>query len=150
MRERLAAAAAGALEPDELRRVEAHAAECDQCAAELQMLYATAAGLAALPMPKVPAGLSGRTKARVRARAGAAAEDRMSGAIVVFLVLFAWTLVLMPWIVGQMGGGSWMVIGWGLRNPVMWLGATTLLAWVTGGAVALVLLWPREREGRIG
>jgi hypothetical protein len=101
-------------------------------------------------MPNVPAGLAGRAKARVRARAGSAAEDRMSGAIVVFLVLFAWTLVLMPWIVGQVGGGSWMVIGWGLRNPVMWLGATTLLAWVTGGAVALVLLWPREREGRIG
>lgn len=145
----LALAAAGALEAAEQRRVDEHAAMCAECAAELAALGAVAGAVRALPAPQVPVGLAGRAMARVRARQGAAVEERVSGAILVFLALFSWTVMLLPWMISRVTGNA--LVMWGVRisDPLILLGGSTLLAWVTGGVTVLMLLRSPSREWRM-
>ena len=73
--DRLALAAAGALEDEaEARRVEAHLAECAECAADAAAWATLSGELRRLPSPRVPAALAARTRAGVEARFAARAE----------------------------------------------------------------------------
>lgn len=149
IRELLSLAAAGALEAAEQRRVDEHTATCAECAAEWVALGAVTGAMRTLPAPRVPVGLATRAMARVRARQGAAVEERVSGAIVVFLALFSWTVMLLPWMISHVTGNA--LVMWGIRisDPLILLGGSTLLAWVTGGVTVLVLLRSPRREWRM-
>lgn len=149
IRAALALAAAGALDPAAQRRVEQHTDSCAQCAAALAALSSLAGGLRSMPAPAVPPGLAARAQARLRLRQGAAREERVSGAIVLFLTLFAWTVTLLPWLVSRVIGGALVLWGIRLGHPLVLLGGSTLLAWLTGGVTVLVLLRSPRREGRV-
>ena len=148
IRELLALAAAGALEASEQQKLERHLAECAECAQELEGWNALAGGLRRLPTPRPSAALVERTRARVAKQLAAESERRWDLSVLVFLVVFAWTLVLAGWpIVRLIGGG---VLGWldtGFRQTWVWLAVYSALGWLAAG-VAAVALGLRQRELR--
>ncbi len=148
IRELLAMAAAGALDPDEQQRVDRHARECAACAAELDDWQLLAGGLRRLPTPQPSPALVEHTRARAEWQLAAQAEHRWNQGVLIFLVLFGWTLVLASWpIVRLLSGGllGWLEPGFGRT----WIGLAgyTALLWLTGG-VAAVFLGLRHRSER--
>ncbi|HBY64561.1 MAG TPA: hypothetical protein DEH78_32475 [Solibacterales bacterium] len=129
--------ACGLLSEDEDRGLRLHLRECAHCREELALLSALAEGLQAVPATVVPEGLAARTKARLAVERGSAEERRMSDAILVFLVLFAWTVTGLPWAVGQSLGMS--------SGLAFWLFLWTAAGWITGGVAVAVLLFRRRR-----
>ncbi|MCP5115370.1 MAG: hypothetical protein GY953_31465 [bacterium] len=133
-------AAAGLLDAGELRRVEAEAAVCAACASELESLNAIAGALRDAPPPKVPEGLVARAVTAIRQAEAARAERRWSDVILGFLLLLGWTFsLLLWWVVRVFTGGGVALMGVNLGSPVVWLGATTLVAWLTAGVAAATL-----------
>ncbi|MDX2154529.1 MAG: anti-sigma factor [Bryobacteraceae bacterium] len=131
-------AASGLLTSEEEHALRSHLDTCPPCRRELAVLETLTEGLRAVPMPMAPSGLAARTKARLAAACGAAEEQRLSGAILVFLVLFAWTLTALPWALGQSFGMS--------KTLLFWLLAWTAAGWVAGGAAVAVLIYGKRRH----
>jgi len=145
VRELLALAAASALNAGEQRRVEDHARACPACARQLEAWRALSGALRRLPTPVVPAELVARTCTRVLAESAAAAERRWDDAVLVFLSLFAWTVGVATWaIVRLMNNGLLAVLDARFMQPMVWLTASSVLAWLTAGVVA-VLVGHRRR-----
>jgi len=148
IRELLALVAAGALDAAEQERLERHLAECVECAQELEGWNALAGGLRRLPMPRPPTGLVERTRTLLGKQLAAEAERRWDMGVLVFLVVFAWTLVLVSWpIVRLMSEG---MLGWmdsGLHQTWVWLAVYSALGWLAAAAAA-VALGLRQRELR--
>jgi anti-sigma factor RsiW len=95
IRDLLALAAAGALEPGEQQRVEAHLRDCAACARDLAGLRALAAELRIVPAPQPSLGLAARTRARVAAEFTARAERRRYHLLLGLLISFGWLLTLL-------------------------------------------------------
>lgn len=145
VRELLALAAASVLTAGEQRRVEDHARACQACARQLEAWRALSGALRRLPTPVVPAALVARTRTRVLAESAAAAERRWDDAVLVFLSLFAWTVGVATWaIVRLMNNGLLAVLDARFMQPMVWLTASSVLAWLTAGVVA-VLVGHRRR-----
>jgi anti-sigma factor RsiW len=147
IRRMLALAAAGALEPDEERRVAAHVQSCASCAAELEEWQIVAGGLRRLPTPQPPASLVERARARAEARLAEEAEYRLHRGVMVFLVFFAWALTLMSWPLVRLVSGGLL----GLLDPRLnqaWVGfaAFTTFVWLGGGTAAVLLSLRQRRE----
>ena len=148
IRELLALAAAGALEEGEQQMFERHLAECAECAQELEGWNALAGGLRRLPTPRPSAALVERTRALVGRQLAAEAERQWDLSLLVFAMLFAWTLVLAGWPIARLltsGAAAWLDVSF----RQVWLGyaAYTAVGWVTAGAAA-VLLGVRHRATR--
>jgi len=140
VRELLAFAAAGALGPDEVRRVEQHASSCEACRAELATWAAYAQGLRKLPQPSAPEGLLERTCARVLAERAASEERRGHELRLAALALFGWMASLALWfVVRGFAGGTLIVLGANLSNGWTWLTVSAALSWATAGTAALML-----------
>ena len=140
IRELLPLAAAGSLDADEQRRIEAHLRSCASCAAELETWRVLAGAIRRSPAPQLPANLLTRTRERLQREQATRSERRWSDAILAFLMLFGWTVSLVVWLMWRlMGGGSMVLAGVSFDSAVVWLGGTTLLAWLTAGAAAVVL-----------
>jgi len=143
--ELLALAAAGVLTAGEQRRVEDHARACEACARQLEAWRALSGELRRLPTPAAPAELVARTRARVFEELAAAAERRWDDAVLVFLSLFAWTVGVAVWaIVRLLNNGLLALLDARFTQPVIWLTASSVLAWLTAGVVA-VLVGHRRR-----
>lgn len=82
----------GALDASERERVRSHLALCTSCAAELEGWQELARGFKRLPKLQAPAKLVEQTRLRVEARFALEAERRWNHAVMVFLLLFAWTV----------------------------------------------------------
>jgi len=148
VRELLALAAAGALDAEEQRRIEQHLAGCAACAAELDGWRNLAGALKRLPTPRPSPALVEQTRARAEWQLAAAAEHRWSQAVLVFLVLFAWTVTLVSWPIVRLVTGG--LLGWlDVRMNQTWasLAGYTALGWLTVGVAAL-LLGIRHRSAR--
>jgi anti-sigma factor RsiW len=146
MHKLLPLAAAGALEAQEQRQLEAHLRDCAACAAELERWSELGTALRHLPTPQPPALVIERVRARAEAELAAQAEGRWNFGMLVFLVLFSWTLTLASWpIVRLMTEG---MFGW-LKLQQTWLALAvyTAVAWLTAG-VAAALLGLRQRAAR--
>jgi anti-sigma factor RsiW len=145
VRELLALAAAGVLTVEEQRRVEDHARACEACNRQLQAWRALSGELRRLPTPVVPPELVARTRARLFQELAAAAERRWDDAVLVFLSLFAWTVGVATWaIVRVINNGLLAVLDARFMQPMVWLTASSVLAWLTAGVVA-VLVGHRRR-----
>ncbi len=145
VRELLALSAAGALEVEQQRRVEDHARACPDCARQLAAWQALSGELRRLPTPAVPADLAARTRARLSEELAAAAERRWDDAVLVFLSLFAWTVGVATWaIVRVINNGLLAVLDPRFIEPMVWITASSVLAWLTAGVVA-VLVGRRRR-----
>src|SRR5574337_1512838 len=102
IREMLALAAAGALEPDEQAKLDRHVVGCAECAAELERWRALASGLKRLPTPQPSPMLVQRVRARMEIAVAERAEKARSRTTLVFLVLFSWILTLAGWPVARL------------------------------------------------
>ena len=147
--ELLALAAAGVLSVEEQRRLEDHVRACAACTRQLEAWRALSGELRRLPTPAAPAELVARTRARVLAELAAAAERRWDDAVLVFLSLFAWTVALTTWaIVRVVNNGLLAVLDARFMQPMVWLTASSVLAWLTAGVVAVLVARRRRMAWR--
>ncbi len=149
-RQLLSLAAAGALDAADEQRVGQHLRECGSCAAEFEQVQGVANALRRLPTPQVSASLVERTRARVEWHHVAEAENRWNRRVLVFLILFAWTLVLATWPVVRLLSSG--LLGWfepGFGRTWLSLAGYTALLWLTGGVAAGTLALRRRRERRL-
>jgi anti-sigma factor RsiW len=147
IRQWLALAAAGALEAREQERLDRHLRDCPACAAELDEWQFLTGGLRRLPTPQPPAALVEKTRARCEWQFAAAAEETWNRGVLIFLVLFAWTLTLASWPLVRLATGG--LLSW--VDPQFshtWLAMLvyTSLAWVAGGAAAAMLGLRKRHE----
>jgi anti-sigma factor RsiW len=148
--ELLALAAAGALERDEQARVDAHLAECPDCAAEAERWRGLAGGLRELPTPTVAAGLVARTRAAVE-RAQAEREERAwNRAALGFLVVFGWTLGVVVWFIFDLLLGEAAVrLDRSLGSTALWFGLYLAAGWMAAAAATVLLGRQAREEGRL-
>lgn len=147
IRNLLPLAAAGALDADEVDRIEHHARSCATCAAELDDWQLLAGGLRRLPTPQPSPAVVERARVRAEIRFAEEAEHRSHRTVLIFLTLFAWAITVVSWpVVHLLTGG---LMGWfSPRFSQGWLGfaAFSTLAWAAGGAAALLLAFHQRRE----
>jgi len=147
VRAMLALSAAVLLSPDEVRRVEEHVRTCELCRTDLETWSEYAQGLRKLPQPSAPAGLMERTRAKIVQEHAVAAGRRRHAWLLGALVVFGWTTSLAFWVVARaLTGGVFTVMGVNLVNGVTWSLSSTVLAWTTAAAAAMML--GRNREMR--
>ena len=147
VRAMLARAAAGLLQPEEVRRVEHHVQGCEPCRRDLETWDRYAQGLRKLPQPSAPEGLAQRTHARILRERAEATERLRQEQFLGALMIFGWGAGWVFWALARaITGGSLKVFGANLLNGVTWTAVSTLLVWMTAGTVALML--GRHREMR--
>ena len=140
VRELLALAAAGALGPEEVRRVEQHARTCEACRAELETWAVYTQGLRTLPQPPSPEGLLERTRARILAEHEVSEERRGHELRLAALALFGWMTSLALWVmVRGFAGGTLIVLGANLGSGWTWMTVSAVVSWATAGTAALML-----------
>ena len=147
VRAMLALAASGTLGPEEQRRVDQHARECEQCRRDLETWAAYAQGLRRLPQPSAPEGLVQRTQARILQERAHAADRGRSEWLLAALAIFGWGSGWAFWTLARaITGGSLNVFGANVMNGLTWSLASTVLVWMTAATAALML--GRRREMR--
>jgi anti-sigma factor RsiW len=150
VRELLALAAAGALDPADERRVAAHVAECAECAAEAEEWRRLAVELERLPAPKASPLLVARTVQAVEERLAERSERAWNRAALGFLVAFAWTLAVVSWfVINLVAGGLAARLGGPLGPTAAWYAAYLVAGWLSAGAAAVLLGRRTQEEGRI-
>ena len=150
IRDLLSMAAAGALDQEEEQRVAQHLRTCSDCTAELDTWQSLTAGLRRLATPQPSAGLVERTRASAAFQLAAEGERRWNQGVILFVILFAWTLTSATWpVVRLISGGvmDWLQPGFG--HTWMGLVGYTAMVWLTGGVAAGTLAMRRRRERRL-
>ena len=148
IREMLALAAAGALDEKEARLVEEHAANCTDCAAELERWQSLTGALRRVPTPQPSRELIARVRAQAEWKLAEETERRRETRVMVFLLLFSWTVLLVTWPVMRLVGGgaiSWLETSLGS----LWflLSGYTLVGCLAAG-VAILFGLRERRAGR--
>lgn len=148
--DRLPLAAAGALDPAEAARVEAHVRECAACASEAGAWRRLAEGLGWMPSPRPSRALVARTVEAVEARLAERRENAWNRAALGFLVAFAWTMAVVSWLlVDLLTGELALRIERSFGPPAAWYGAYLVTGWFSAGVAAVLLGRRRQEEGRI-
>ena len=149
VRELLALAVAGALEPEEMGRIEQHAAACAECAQEMEAWRSLVQNLRRLPTPQPRAEVVERARALAEARLLQAVEERSSVRMAIFLGAFAWILLVASWPLYHLLTAG-VLEGYAPRLIQGWMGFAvwTGLAWLAAGvAAALVAVQQRRERG---
>ena len=145
----LALAAAGALDPAEAARVEAHLRGCAPCAAEATEWRRMAEGLGRISTPRPSRALVARTVAAVEERLAEHAERAWNRAALGFLVAFAWTLAVVAWLLVDLVRGELALrLGSAILPTAAWYAAYVVTGWLTAGAAAVLLGRGAREEGR--
>jgi len=145
----LALAAAGALDPAEAARVEAHLRDCGACAAEAAEWRRMAEGLGRIRAPRPSRSLVARTVAAVEERLAERAERAWNRAALGFLVAFAWTLAVVAWLLADLVRGELALrLGSSMAPTAAWYAAYVIAGWLTAGAAAVLLGRRSHEEGR--
>lgn len=132
--------AAGALQPDDVRRVEQHAGACENCRAELLNWGLYAHGLTELPQLGPPLGLMERTRERMIEQHDASVAQRHENAMLAAMVVFGWAASFMTWILIRMlTGGTLEVLGVNLADGLTWCLVSTVFVWMTAASAAAML-----------
>ena len=147
--DRLALAAARALDPAEEARVEAHLRECAACASEADEWRRLTEQLARMAAPRPSRALVARTIEAVEERLAERAERRWNRAALGFLVAFAWTLAVVGWLVADLVRGELALrLGSAMAPTAVWYAAYVVAGWLTAGAAAVLLGRSAREEGR--
>lgn len=147
--DRLALAAARALDPADEARVEAHLRECAACASEAAAWRRLVEGLGRMPAPRPSRGLVARTVEAVEGRLAERAERRWNRAALGFVVAFAWTLAGVGWLVADLVRGELALrLGSAMGPTAAWYAAYVVAGWLTAGAAAVLLGRSAREEGR--
>jgi anti-sigma factor RsiW len=147
--DRLALAAAGALDAAEESQVGEHLGECASCATEAAAWRDLALKLRTLPTPRPSRALLARTVESVEKHFAERSERVWSQAALGFLVAFAWTLTVVSWVfLDLVTGGLAMRLGRPLGTTAAWYVAYVAAGWLTAGAAAVLLGRSERDEGR--
>jgi anti-sigma factor RsiW len=147
--DRLALAAAGALDRAEEARIETHLEGCATCAAEAAEWRGLAEGLRTLPAPRPSRALVARTVEEVERRLAERSERAWSQAALGFLVAFAWTLTVVSWLFLDLFTGDLALrLGRPLGSTAAWYAAYMVAGWLTAGVAAMLLGRSTRDEGR--
>jgi anti-sigma factor RsiW len=147
--DRLALAAAGALDPAEEFRVEAHLGGCATCAVEAAEWRRLTQALRTLTAPRPSRALVSRTVEAVEKRLTERSERAWSQAALGFLVAFAWTLTVVSWLFLDLVTGDLALrLGRSLGSTAAWYAAYVTAGWLTAGAAAVLLGRSARDEGR--
>jgi anti-sigma factor RsiW len=150
VRDLLALAAAGALDPEEARRVAAHVEGCAECAAEAERWRHLARELGRLPAPKASPLLVARTVQAVEERLAERAERAWNRAALGFLVAFAWTLAVVAFLAFDLVAGGFAAwLGGPIGPTAAWYAAYLVAGWLSAGAAAVLLGRRTQEEGRV-
>jgi anti-sigma factor RsiW len=146
----LALAAAGALEPEEQARVDAHLEECPECAGLAEQWRGLGDGLRDLPVPTLHPGLVARARAEVE-RWQAEREERTWNRVALgFLIVFGWTLTGVAWLLLELLMGELAVrMDRPLGPTAAWFTAYLVVGWVAAGAATVLLGRRPNEEGRL-
>jgi anti-sigma factor RsiW len=148
--ERLALAAAGALDAGEAERVAAPLGECEACAARAAEWRQLADAMHRLPQPRPDPVLVARTREAVEALVAERAERAFNQAALGFAVALAWTLAIVGWFVFDLVAGE---LALRLARPIgsaaAWYAAYLLAGWVAAAAAAVMLGRRTQEEGRL-
>jgi anti-sigma factor RsiW len=147
--DRLALAAARALDPTEEARVVAHLRTCPACAGEAAEWRRLAEELGEMPAPRPSRALVARTVERVEALLAERSEQAWNRAALGFLVAFAWTLAVVSWLVVDLVTGE---LALRFQRPVgpaaAWYAAYLMAGWLSAGAATVLLGRGASSEGR--
>ena len=147
--DRLALAAAGALDPADESQVEAHLGACATCAREAAEWGRLAEALRTLPAPRPSRALVARTVEGVEKRLAERSERAWSQAALGFLVAFAWTVTVVSWVfLDLVTGDLAMRLGRSLGSTAAWYAAYVTAGWLTAGVAAVLLGRSEREEGR--
>lgn len=143
-------AAAGALDPAESARLEAHLGECPACAREAAAWRLVVDELAQSPAAKPSAALVARTVQAVERRRAERSQRAWNRAALGFLVAFSWTLTVVAWVVIDLVHGALALrVQQSLGPTAAWFAAYVLAGWVSAAAAAALLGRRAREEGRI-
>ena len=146
---KLSAAAAGALGVDEERDLSTHVAACPLCADELGALQELTAGLRALPTPEPSPLLVARVMRQLELELAARSDERLNLVVVVFLLLFSWTVTVTGFVLFRLLSGEGLSLVGALSGASLnWSLSYFGIAWV-GGAAAVVALSVYARKRRV-
>ncbi|HKS82929.1 MAG TPA: hypothetical protein VJR23_15605 [Candidatus Acidoferrales bacterium] len=150
IRELLSLAASGALESVEEERVARHIRSCALCSEELEDWRRIASGLRRMPTPQAPRGLVERARARAEMKLAEEAERRWNRRVMIFVIAFAWAITLLSWPVFRLASsGLLSLVDPGMNKAWIGFAVFTTLAWVGGGAAAILLSLHQRRERRL-
>ena len=147
IRELLALAAAEALTTAQEEQVAEHVRSCVACANELETWRSIATDLYRLPTPQPSSRLVQATVARAEAKFAEQAEHAWNRHVMTFVVGFAWLLTIASWPAFHfVSGGFGRLLG--PQFGLTWINfaAFTALAWLAGGAAAVILGLRQRRE----
>jgi anti-sigma factor RsiW len=148
--ELLALAAAGALDPGEQERVDAHLRDCPECAGRAEQWRTLGDGLRDLPTPAPPPGLVARTRAAVERRQAEREEQMWNRAALGFLIVFGWTLTGVAWLLLELLVGEVALrFDRPLGPTVAWFAVYLVAGWLTAGAATVLLGRRTQEEGRL-
>ena len=141
LKEILALAASGALDPLENRRVQQHTAQCEPCRRDLERWSLYTQSLQRLPHPPVPAVLVERTQARMLATHAAGVKYRRDARA------SAWTLGGLAAFGWAGGFAFWLLVeAFTGIAALEWFVASTAFAWLTAGSAVVIF----AHSGKVG
>jgi hypothetical protein len=140
IRELVVLAAAGILTATQEKHVVKHMRSCIVCSNELNIWQSITTDLRGLPTPQPSSRLMQVTLARAQMRLTGQAEHDWNRCVMIFVVAFAWLLIVAAWPVSHFASrhfGNML----GPQFGSTWIGfaAFVALAWLEGGVAAAML-----------
>lgn len=138
--ELLALAAAGALDPHDMTRMNAHISGCETCRREFETWSGYAQAFRSLRPPVLPDRLMERTRTRIMAEQAARADQRSEGMLLAVLAGFGWIVAITIWFLFRLfTGGAVAVMETGVTQLLVWSAGSTLFVWLTAAVAALTV-----------
>ena len=146
----LALAAAGALDPEEQERVDAHLRDCPECLGTAEQWRTLGDGLRGLPGPQPSPGLLARTRAAIERRQAEREERTWNRAALGFVIVFGWTLTGVAWLLLELLVGKLALrFDRPLGPTIAWFAAYLVAGWLAAAAATVLLGRRTHEEGRL-
>jgi anti-sigma factor RsiW len=148
VRDLLALAAAGALDPQEQRQVEEHLRHCEACRTELNDWTGIAIALKELPTPQAQPKMILQTRRLLEIYAAAGNGFFRSRLMPALLVLFSWIAVFLTWRLVRlfdMPLAQWLAVS----STTLWVAFIGVTWLATALAAGLLVKHSRQEEETI-
>ena len=110
-------------------------------------LEALSLELRRLPTPMPPGALVSRVRRLAHLELAGRADERLSGLVLAFLLLFSWTVSLSTFLAVRLISGE-SLLGTALWSPLSWSVAYFVSAWISGATVLVLLGFHVRKERR--
>lgn len=100
-----------------------------------------------LPTPLPPEALVFRVRRLAHLELAGRADERLNGLVLVFLLLFSWTVSLFAFLAVQLLSGE-SLLGSATGSTLSWPVAYFVSAWISGAAVLVLLGFHVRKERR--